>query len=161
MTVEPTKLTETQTKKLEKDYQAFIEAAHKQVSEQCEFLRKHIAKDKNLSDTQRAHLDRLLTPNEDNICPGFQLKLTRVTEANAMQAHNTQVTYEFHDDLFDYLRKPESELPRELRGFLAGGSIIDPKTNKPMMEDLAPLTGKTRTGVPKYDAILDSIRAKK
>jgi hypothetical protein len=146
------KLTDQEMAALGKEYPEFAEKVAKQTQEQIVFLRKHIAKDKKLDETQRDRLDRILLQN------GFKVVLFRMTDANVLQKMNVQVTYDIHDELYEYLRRPDSELPRELRYFLEGGSVIDPKTNKPLAEDPSPQTGKTRTGVPMYDAILEQQR---
>lgn len=149
-------LTEKEVEGLNKEYPLLATKLETQTIEQTVFLRKHIAKDAKLSQAQRNRLDQVLEQN------GFKLKLFRVTDANVLQSSQVQVTYDIHDELYDYLRKPESELPRELRGFLDGGIVLDPKLDKDAAEDLMPLTGKTRTGVPKYDALIEAAeRAKK
>ncbi len=155
MANEPRKLTDTEVAKLDKEYKELIPLLLKQIREQVETMRAEIPKDKHLTDEKRQHLMQLLYMDpETGVCNAFKLALFRVTDANALQKSQIQVTYDIHDDVYDYLRGPISTLPKKLRGFLDGGSVIDPKTNKALMEDLGPQTGKTKTGVPKYDEIL-------
>lgn len=143
-------LTAAEVAALDSEYKRLVTLLETQTVEQVVFIRKQISSDPKLSKARANHLDQLLELG------GFKLKLFRITDANVLEENQVQVTYEIHDDLYDYLKQADSELPKQLRGFLDGGTLIDPKQNKDTAEDPMPLTGKTKTGVPRYDSILES-----
>ena len=140
------RLTDTEVAALDGEYKQLATQVETQTLEQQEFLRKEIQKDPNLNDAQRNRLCQVLDSK------GFRLALFRITDANAVQQPHVQVTYDIDDELYDYLTRAESLLPKRLVGFLDGGTLLG--LNKATAEDLAPMTGKTKTGVPMYDAML-------
>lgn len=135
------KLTADQAKAVEEETNKLRALADKQVLEQAEYLRKYISKDRNCQEVTRNHLLALLTPI-DGICPGLKVKSFSISDANVRNQNRVNVTHEFHDALYDYLRSPESLLPKELRGFLDGGIVLE--APKDAAIDLMPLTGKTK-----------------
>jgi len=129
-------LTEEEVAAVEKEYHQLAVKLETQTIEQREFLKREVLKDKNISDAKRNHLTQLLDEG------GFKMSVFRITDANVLQKPHVQVTYDIHDDVYAYLRQPESTLPKRLIGFLEGGAVLD--TNKATAEDLMPQTGKTK-----------------
>lgn len=139
-------LTPTEMLALDKEYKQLAIKVETQTLEQREFLRKHIATDKHIGDAHKNRLDQVLTQG------GFKLSLFRITEANVLDVPNVQVTYTIDDELWEYLKRPDSVLPPRLVGFLDGGTLID--SSQATAEDPSPMTGKTRTNVPQYDELI-------
>jgi len=145
-------LTEKETAALGEEYRLLTQKLEQQTSEQVTFLRLKIADDPLLPDATKQKYLQLLAQG------GFKLKLFRVTNTNAQQQQQIQVTYDIHDDLFEYLTS--DTVPQVLKSFLRGGSVL-PQLDKATAEDPSPLTGKTRTGIKKYDDIIAAQEGKK
>jgi hypothetical protein len=143
-------LTPNEVAALGEEYRQLVTQLETQTAEQVAFLRRNITSDPKLGHVKTNTLLHVLDHN------GFKLAQFRITDKNALEKPQVQATYDIHDELYDYLKQADSELPRALRGFLDGGMLLDPKQNKPTAVERDPnsLTGKTRTGVPEYDALL-------
>lgn len=146
-------LTDKEVEVIDSEYKQLMAKLEVQAVEQREFLKTNIARDTKLEPEFR---DRLVTMLASGA--GYIVRAFRVTDANALQKPHVQVTYDIDDDLYAYLKRPTSLLPRELRGFLDEGVDVTQHASQDAAVDTTPLIGKTRTGVPELDNI---IRARK
>jgi hypothetical protein len=137
------KLNAAEAKAIEEEYHSLAVKLETQALEQCAHLRKCIAKDDKLSKAKQNMLLQLLEVDPvAGRCEGFHINVFRITDANVLQKPHVQVTYDIDDDLYAYLRQADSLLPKQLVGFLDGGTVLD--ANKATAEDPMPQTGKTK-----------------
>lgn len=129
-------LTDQETLIIDKEYKLLVTKLETQTAEQCAFLRRQISDDPNINGETRNRLVQVVDGG------GFKTKMFRITDANVMQKPHVQVTYDIHDELYAYLKRADSLLPRRLVGFLEGG--IDVTKSEPIAVDTHPLVGKTK-----------------
>lgn len=141
------KLSDQETAAINTEYQALAVRVETQCAEQVAFLRREITTDLRLTTARINRLTQILDQG------GFKVSLFRMSDENALQKLSVQVVYAIDDELDAYLRQADSMLPKRLVGFLDGGVILP--ESKDAATDPSPLLGKTRTGIKKYDDVLE------
>lgn len=159
------KLTPEETQAMTEEERKLDALSRAQLEESRKFLCEQIKLDPNLNAESRTHLLNVLTPamvknprteQDEPFCEGFYVSLHRVGQSKQQAKQlQVQIGWTIHDDVIDYLKRPHKLLPKKLIGFLDGGVDFHEMTKKAAV-DLKPQTGKTRTGIEKYDRGLKS-----